>query len=287
MKSFIASATLVGVYALGVTAQPTTGTCKSYTTQAGCPAVFDPCCAFKCTSPEGITTCVESYAFEEGSGMVCSSCSTPELDGFVPQTTVTFESETRRRQGHAAAQRPTPAPPSKCKSYKTETGCPATPDPCCAFKCTSPEGVTTCVDSYAFEEGSGMVCSACSSPELDDFAPQTTVIFGRRSGSNPIVRRETAAPTASQASASASASASAPTQSGSSSATAPEASSSSVSKKAGDASSSASAASKTEGASTGAPKATKDGQSAAAAGIYMMSFGAAFGLGLFCVGLVL
>ncbi|KAF3198361.1 hypothetical protein TWF192_000293 [Orbilia oligospora] len=270
MKFSIASATLVGAYVLGIAAQPTgpdainardhvaqrpgpppPSTCKAYTTQTGCPAISDPCCSFTCTSAEGITSCVESYAFEEGSGMVCKACPAAGLDSLAPRDHV--------------AQRPGPPPPSKCKSYMSQTGCPAVFDSCCSFKCTSPEGITTCVESYAFDESSGMVCSACPS-----------------AGFGSIVRRETVAPTATGASA--------PVQTSSSSAAAAEVPSSSAPTKAGGASSSAPAAASTGNLSTSAPtapKETKDRESGAAAGIYMMSFGTALGLGLLCAGLVL
>ncbi|KAF3313985.1 hypothetical protein TWF173_005090, partial [Orbilia oligospora] len=150
MKSFVASATLVGIYALGVAAQPT-ASCESYNTQGGCPAVYDPCCPFICTSPEGITSCVKSYAIEGDSDIVCSACPRPS-----PGLKATVSP-------NGAAQKVTPqatprATPqaATCESYNTQGGCPTIYDPCCPFICTSPEGITSCVKSYAIEGNSGI-----------------------------------------------------------------------------------------------------------------------------------
>ncbi|KAK6522922.1 hypothetical protein TWF281_002350 [Arthrobotrys megalospora] len=147
MKSFVAPVALLGVCVLGVSAQSTT--CTPFSSQTGCPAVYDPCCAFNCIAAGGMfSSCLD---FDDTRPQVlCSACPSNGQGTAVPTTTSTPTS----------VQTATSAPASTCTPYFLMTGCPKVYDPCCAFNCISAGGRgSTCLDYD--DTRPQVVCKAC------------------------------------------------------------------------------------------------------------------------------
>ncbi|KAK6344699.1 hypothetical protein TWF718_006658 [Orbilia javanica] len=155
MKPFCTSFALIrglqlySAYVLGVASQSAT-TCTQYSSQTGCPAVYDPCCAFNCIAAGGMfSSCLD---FDDTRPQViCSSCPSSGLEATSSSTATS-----------TSTSRTSTAPASTCTPYFLMTRCPEVYDPCCAFSCVSAGGRgSTCLDYD--DTRPQVVCKACPS----------------------------------------------------------------------------------------------------------------------------
>ncbi|KAK6496899.1 hypothetical protein TWF481_001880 [Arthrobotrys musiformis] len=164
MKALAISIGLVLASGLGVAAQSTT-TCTRYSSQTGCPAVYDPCCAFNCIAAGGMfSSCLD---FDDTRPQViCSACPSTGLETAVPTSTSTSTPTYVQTKTSTNAA-------STCTPYFLMTGCPEVYDPCCAFSCVSAGGMgSTCLDYDDTQPQ--VVCKACPSDLSSTTTAKTT-----------------------------------------------------------------------------------------------------------------
>ncbi|KAK6539200.1 hypothetical protein TWF694_009442 [Orbilia ellipsospora] len=161
MKSFVQPLAVVGILALGVSAQSATS-CTPYPLLTGCPTVYDPCCKFNCIAAGGMgSTCLDHDDTRDQ--VICSQC--PFAPAAATQTSSISASASASISAAVSKVSGSTTTNSRstgtCTPYQLMTGCPQVYDPCCAFNCIAAGGMgSTCLDYDDTRDQ--VICSACA-----------------------------------------------------------------------------------------------------------------------------